>query len=98
AIEALQTIRKQGKKVPEDIALVGFGDSLKAAMMTPPITTVTQAKEELGQKAAEILLETLEQGKNTKLKQFLIRPELIVRESSFNMKSGQRNTVKNVEK
>ena len=80
AIGALQAIQEHGLSVPQDIALVGFDDILEAASTNPPLTTIRQSAVSLGQKAAEIMLDLLEdQSKNT---QIILQPELIVRETT----------------
>lgn len=60
AVGALQYLKKQGKKVPEDISLVGFGDNRISAVTEPPITTVHFHYKESGQRAAETMLSRLE--------------------------------------
>ncbi len=48
ALGALQTLHTHGKRVPEDVALVGFDDLVIAATAVPPLTTVRQDVERLG--------------------------------------------------
>jgi DNA-binding LacI/PurR family transcriptional regulator len=48
ALGALQVLHAQGKRVPEDIAVIGFDDSVFATTATPPLTTIRQDVEELG--------------------------------------------------
>ena len=81
AIEAFQAIKDKGLEIPEDVALVGFGNATESALLEIPLTVVDQPKEELGEKAAEILIEKLEHSKEAKLQQISIKPELIIRQS-----------------
>ncbi|GGU43867.1 LacI family DNA-binding transcriptional regulator [Lentzea flava] len=48
ALGALRVLRAGGRKVPEDVAVVGFDDSVLAATAVPPLTTVRQETETLG--------------------------------------------------
>jgi DNA-binding LacI/PurR family transcriptional regulator len=56
AAGALQTLRRAGRRVPEDVAVVGFDDAPLASFTTPALTTIRQPVEELGSVAAELLL------------------------------------------
>ncbi|MFU8854802.1 LacI family DNA-binding transcriptional regulator [Micromonospora sp. SL1-18] len=57
---ALQTIRETGRRVPEDVAVVGFDDIPYAAHTEPPLTTVHQPMREMGEAAARMLLSHFE--------------------------------------
>ena len=60
AMGAMVAIREAGLGVPEDIAVVGFDDIPVARLITPRLTTVAQFQENLGVRAAEMLLERLD--------------------------------------
>ena len=82
AMGALVAIREAGLRVPEDIAVVGFDDISVARLISPRLTTVAQFQENLGVRAAEMLLERLdgtapEHGRSEEMPY-----ELIVRESA----------------
>jgi len=55
ALGALVAVREAGLRVPEDIAIVGFDDIPAAALVDPPLTTVTQFQDQIGRRAAEML-------------------------------------------
>ncbi|MFG3281785.1 LacI family DNA-binding transcriptional regulator [Streptomyces sp. NPDC048111] len=60
---ALRVLREHGRRVPEDVALVGFDDMASVAEATdPPLTTVRQEIEEMGRLMARLLLRVLDQG------------------------------------
>ena len=52
-----QTLEKAGLRVPEDVMLTGFADLPVAALMTPPLTTVRQNREQMAQAAFRRLME-----------------------------------------
>ncbi len=60
AIGALRAIRQVGRRVPDDVALVGFDDAQIAAYADPPLTTVRQPVYELGDTAINLLVRLIE--------------------------------------
>jgi LacI family transcriptional regulator len=77
---ALQAIHESGIRVPEEIAIVGFDDMPWASSLRPPLTAVAQPVEELGQAAANMLLERLN-NPNQLVRQIILPPHLVVRTS-----------------
>lgn len=60
---ALRVLREHGRRVPEDVALVGFDDMRGVAETTdPPLTTVRQDIEGMGRLMARLLLRGLAEG------------------------------------
>jgi DNA-binding LacI/PurR family transcriptional regulator len=56
AMAALEALRSLGRRVPEDVAVIGFDDIADAAITDPPLTTVRQPLEEMTNALAELLL------------------------------------------
>jgi DNA-binding LacI/PurR family transcriptional regulator len=56
AAGSLRALRTAGRRVPEDVAVVGFEDSAVARYAQPPLTTVRQPIEEMGRQATRLLL------------------------------------------
>lgn len=83
AVGAFQRIKEAGLKIPEEIAIVGFSNNKITSMIEPPMTTVNQPSFEMGKKAAEILIELIENKKiKNQNKTITLEAELIVREST----------------
>lgn len=62
AIGAIKALRRAGRRVPEDVAVVGFDNVPLAQVFEPALTTIVQPMRELGAAAAELLLEQLAGG------------------------------------
>jgi DNA-binding LacI/PurR family transcriptional regulator len=56
AIGALEALRSLGRRVPDDVAVIGFDDIADAALTDPPLTTVSQPLEQMTNALAELLL------------------------------------------
>ena len=56
AIGAMRAIEESGRRVPDDVAVVGFDDVREAALTVPPLTTVRQPIADLGRTMAQLLL------------------------------------------
>lgn len=59
ALEAVRVLRASGRRVPGDVAVVGFDDSEMARHADPPLTTVHQPLERMGREMARLLLAQL---------------------------------------
>lgn len=83
AVGALKWLRQAGRRVPEDIALVGFDDIPVASVVEPRLTTVRQPIARLGAMSVDLLVGLLgEPPAADSLPQRIILPtELVVRES-----------------
>lgn len=80
AIGAIQALREFGKRVPEDVTVVGFDDIHSAAFQNPSLTTVRQPLRQMGVIAAETLLERINSPREGNYqKEIVVEPELIVR-------------------
>ena len=84
ALGAMQEARRQGLRIPEDLAIAGFSNEAFTVVTEPTITTVDQRCEEMGQAAVRLLLELIEtEGAPFSPRQVSLRPELLVRQSSL---------------
>ena len=81
AIGAFQRVKEAGLKIPEDMAIIGFSNNKITDLVDPPITTIDQPSFEMGRKAAEILIDIIE-NKIKETKTFILDTKLIVRKSA----------------
>jgi LacI family transcriptional regulator len=83
AIGAIQALREGGRRIPEDVSVVGFDDIQSAAFQNPALTTVRQPLREMGVLAAATLLHRIAAPAPAPYpKQIVVEPELIVRAST----------------
>ncbi|SDN19525.1 LacI family DNA-binding transcriptional regulator [Allokutzneria albata] len=59
ALGALEALRANGRRVPEDVAVVGFDDVEQAGLADPPLTTVRQPIDEQGRRMVGMLLDAI---------------------------------------
>ena len=84
AVTAIKTINQMGKKVPEDISVIGFTDGIISKYSTPSITTVSQNGISMGQKAAKLLIDRLENEEEDEFYTTeIIETHLVERESTI---------------
>lgn len=82
AIGAIRMLEDAQLKVPSDVAVVGYDDIQVAAYLNVPLTTIRQPKYDVGVKASEILLEKLRLKNYEDCQRIVLKPELIIRQSS----------------
>jgi DNA-binding LacI/PurR family transcriptional regulator len=83
AIGAIQALREAGRRIPEDVSVVGFDDIQSAAFQNPALTTVRQPLRAMGMIAAETLLQRINAPAHAPYpKELMVEPELIVRAST----------------
>lgn len=80
AIGAMEELRRQGRRLPHDAAVVGFDDITFASLVEPRLTTVAQPKYRMGSLAMERLLELLG-GDDRRARRLVLEPRLVVRDS-----------------
>lgn len=81
AIGAINAIFASGRRVPDDIAVVGFDDIYLASIFRPALTTIRQPIREIGSEAAQMVLR-LVRGESLPDEKVVLPHELVIRESS----------------
>jgi DNA-binding LacI/PurR family transcriptional regulator len=87
AAGALGILLARGRRVPEDVALVGYDDSPIAATTRPPLTSVRQPIEEMGPEGVHLLLDAIERADRPS-RRVVLATELVVRASSAGRDAG----------
>jgi DNA-binding LacI/PurR family transcriptional regulator len=82
ALGVLQELTRQGLRVPDDVAIVGYDDIEYAGAAAVPLSSVRQPREQLGRAAAELLFEEIQDGHRHRHRHIRFEPELVVRASS----------------
>jgi LacI family transcriptional regulator len=87
ALGALQVLKENKIRVPEDVALVGFSNEVFTSVTEPALSTVEQHSMRIGNAAAEIFLQEIAAGNEKFIPQkIVLKPELIIRASSLRNK------------
>jgi DNA-binding LacI/PurR family transcriptional regulator/biotin operon repressor len=81
ALGALDALKDQGLKIPEDVSLIGYDDRDFAKLLKPPLTTIRQSGKEIGETTAKVLISILSNG-TVHSRDILVKPQLIVRDST----------------
>lgn len=82
AIGAINAIKENGLRIPNDISIVGFDDIPMAIHTSPTLTTVRQPTRRQGSLAAEFLLRRIEAKESVRREEIVLECELIVRDST----------------
>ncbi|AJC74721.1 hypothetical protein AJ81_04700 [Pseudothermotoga hypogea DSM 11164 = NBRC 106472] len=82
AIGAIKALKEKGLRIPEDVAVIGFdNDKELCEIVDPPLSSIHQPVEEMGEVAAKLLFELIKG--NSKIKRYVFTPRLVVRQSSL---------------
>ncbi|MCP9200955.1 LacI family transcriptional regulator [Gramella sp. GC03-9] len=88
AISAIKYIQEHGKRVPEDVSVIGFTDGELSKRFIPSLTTVSQHGTRMGEEAARILIEKLEKtpGEDEQYRTVIVETGLVKRNSTKSLK------------
>jgi len=78
ALGAMRAVREAGKRIPQDVSVLGFDDIPEAAYFDPPLTTVVQDFGLLGRKSLEELLRLVKEPQE-RVRHVVFQPQLVVR-------------------
>ncbi|MEW1792929.1 MULTISPECIES: LacI family DNA-binding transcriptional regulator [Streptomyces] len=81
AVGACRVLRERGRRVPDDVAVIGFDDSRAAASCRPPLTTVRQPVEDMAAEMSRLLLDRLSRP-DRPVTSVIFEPTLILRASA----------------
>ncbi|MGP4038721.1 LacI family DNA-binding transcriptional regulator [Gracilibacillus sp. D59] len=81
-LELIEALKKLDKKVPAEIGIVGYDDTIWAKHINPPLTTIKQPSYDIGKESARLLIKEIKSKELPTVKNIIFQPELVVRESS----------------
>ncbi|GAA4467801.1 LacI family DNA-binding transcriptional regulator [Phytohabitans houttuyneae] len=82
ALGVLRALQEAGRRVPQDVSVVGFDDMPDSGYFLPPLTTIHQDFAELGRRSLGVLLDQIKQSDQRPPDHVLLSPELVVRAST----------------
>ncbi|MDT7727840.1 MAG: hypothetical protein QOI21_4416 [Actinomycetota bacterium] len=78
---ALDVLREHGRRVPADVAVIGFDDSSAATASRPALTTIRQPVEDMAGALTKLLLDSLDQT-DRRVTSVIFEPTLVLRQSA----------------
>jgi len=81
AFGCLEVLAEAGVRVPQDVSVAGFDDTLAARTTVPQLTTVRQPLREMGQRAVEVLLKRIGHAADASATPVVFPTELVLRAS-----------------
>ena len=81
AVSVMKAVKKTGKKIPKDVAVIAFSNGILSRHSSPKMTTISQHGEKMGTTAAQILIDKLE-NKTTENVTKVITTDLVIRDST----------------
>jgi DNA-binding LacI/PurR family transcriptional regulator len=86
AVGTLNCLKRLGRRVPEDVSIVGFTDGLVSTVTDPLLTTVSQHGFEIGRRAANILIKRIADDANIFIPRIeVVKTELVIRNTTRKM-------------
>jgi DNA-binding LacI/PurR family transcriptional regulator len=89
AIGAIRALHEVGLRVPDDVSVIGFDDIVGAKFHVPSLTTIRQPLESMGRLASRILLDRIANPQKKYAPTIMVKPTLIVRESTSRAKRNK---------
>ncbi len=81
-VSAIQTAKKRGLKIPDDLAIIGFNDDPISQIIDPNLSTITHPAAKMGKASAEIILKSIKSLKKNIKEITFLNTEVLIRESS----------------
>ncbi|WP_375416969.1 LacI family DNA-binding transcriptional regulator [uncultured Hymenobacter sp.] len=85
SVGALEVLREKACRVPQDVALACFSNEPFSTMTQPRLTVVDQRAEQMGETAVRLFLQLLKRGPTYAPPHLILKPELIIRDSSLHL-------------
>jgi DNA-binding LacI/PurR family transcriptional regulator len=89
AIGTIQGAKACGLKVPDDLSVVGFDDTVLATINEPPLTTIAQPIHDMGRQVIDLLSQEIK-GKKKGKRRVVVSSKLVIRKSTASLGKGLR--------
>lgn len=86
AILCMQSIKKKGFTIPDQISVIGFTNEPISALIEPSLTTVSQPSYEMGKTATKLIIDQIESKEDVKEEVKVLKTSLIIRNSTRKIK------------
>lgn len=81
AVSTMKALKKSGKKIPKDVAVIAFSNGILSRHSSPKMTTISQHGEQMGAKATQILIDKLK-NKTKEVVTEVITTDVVIRDST----------------
>jgi LacI family transcriptional regulator len=88
AYGCIEALRRSGRRVPQDVSVIGFDNLPQSERLTPPLTTIDVRKHTMGSMAMQLLTERIDAGPSIPARKVVIGAELISRKSVSDPEKG----------
>ena len=82
AMGAMNAALEAGLRIPEELAVIGCGNLHYDSSLRVPLSSIDQHSQEIGQRAAELVLSLIEAKEKPAQRSFILQPSLVVRAST----------------
>lgn len=87
AIFCMQTIKKMGFSIPDQVSVIGFSNQPISAVIEPSLTTVSQPSYEMGKAATKLIIDQIESKEDVREEVKILKTSLIIRNSTRKIKA-----------
>ncbi len=81
-LSVCKAVVDKGLKIPEEVGVIGYDNIVSSGYYMKSLTTIDYPKSEIRSKGAELLIKRIKSKKQLKPKQIVLKPKLIIREST----------------
>lgn len=95
AIKVMETIKKSGRKISDEIGVIGYDNSTACDTQDPKLTSISYKNEEIGEKAASLLYDLCHgKPRSSEFEYYLFQPEIVERASCLGIRAiGQKSSI-----
>lgn len=96
AIGVIQGAKEAGLRIPKDLSVIGFDDTILAEIVAPRLTTVSQPIADMGKKTVDLIIEKIDRQKEDtsveEKERILFNPTMIMRDSTLSINNDENSS------